>query len=276
MLWNAKNGRTSFDGASMSWVSFGWGGKNFVILPGLSDGLATVRGKALLLAPPYRKFFGNYTVWMFSRRDALLPGTSIGDMAEDQARVMRILGIRKAAVMGVSQGGMIAQFLAARHPETVEKLVLAVSAPRVNDLIRDCVGRWTEYAKRGDHKGLMTDTAEASYSPEKLRRYRRLYPFLGLVGKPKSYDRFLANAEAILGMDAADELGKIACPTLIIGGGEDRIVGIGASYEMKEGIRDSALYVYPALGHAAYEEAADFNDRVLRFLEERFPAENDG
>ncbi|MBE6726829.1 MAG: alpha/beta hydrolase [Ruminococcaceae bacterium] len=268
MLWNAKNGQVSLSGTKMSYVSFGRGEKAFVILPGLSDGLATVRGKALFLAGPYRAFFGRYTVWMFSRKDELPRGTSIRDMADDQAEAMRILGIGKASVMGVSQGGMIAQILAAQHPETVEKLVIAVSAPRASETVRASVGRWIGYAKRGDHKGLMIDTAEASYSPERLRQYRRLYPVIGLVGKPKSYDRFLANAEAILGMDASDELGKISCPTLIIGGGEDRIVGIGASYEMKERIPNSELYVYPSLGHAAYEEAEDFNDRVLRFLEE--------
>jgi pimeloyl-ACP methyl ester carboxylesterase len=43
-------------------------------------------------------------------------------------------------------------------------------------------------------------------------------------------------------------------------------VGIEASYEMKERIAGSELYVYPGLGHAAYEEARDFNQRVYDFL----------
>ena len=42
--------------------------------------------------------------------------------------------------------------------------------------------------------------------------------------------------------------------------------GIKASYEMKERIAGSALYVYLGLGHAAYEEARDFNQRVFHFL----------
>ena len=41
-----------------------------------------------------------------------------------------------------------------------------------------------------------------------------------------SYDRFIANANAILEFDAVNELGRITCPTLIIGGEEDRIVGV--------------------------------------------------
>ena len=268
MLWNAKNGSVPLGDTEMSFVSFGHGSRALVLLPGLSDGLATVKGKALLLARPYALFFERYTVYMFSRKDHMPAGYSIRDMAADQARAMRSLGLGKAAVMGVSQGGMIAQYLAIDHPDLVEKLVLAVSAPRVNDLARDCVVRWISLAERGDHKGLMIDTAEKSYSPAYLRKYRRLYPFLGAVGRPASYDRFLINAGAILDFDARDELGRISCPTLILAGGEDQIVGVQASYELREQIPGSELYVYPGLGHAAYEEAGDFNRRVFRFLEE--------
>ena len=267
MFWNAKSGTVPAGGSIMNYVRFGHGEKSFVLLPGLSDGLAEVRGKALLLAPPYRKFFDRYTVYMFSRKRDLPRGTSIENMADDQAEAMEALGMMNAAVMGVSEGGMIAQVLAVRHPELVGKLVIAVSAPRVNDTIRVCVGAWISLAEAGDHKGLMISTAERSYSEAYLKKYRRLYPVLGAVGKPRDYGRFLANAEAILRFDALGEIGRISCPALIIGGEEDRIVGVDASYEIHGRIGGSELFVYPGLGHAAYEEAPDFNDRVFRFLE---------
>ena len=267
MLWNAKDLRVPVGDSVMSCASFGRGEKALVILPGLSDGLATVKGKALLLAPPYRQFFERYTVYFFSRRDGLAPGCTIRGMAEDQAEAMAALGIEKAAVLGVSQGGMVAQALALAHPDSVDKLVIAVSAPRVNALIRENVERWIALAERGEHKALMIDTAEKSYSPAYLEKYRRLYPVLGAVGKPADYGRFLANARAILSFDVYDELPRLACPTLVIGGAEDRIVGVEPSYELHERIAPSELFVYGALGHAAYEEAPDFNARVYRFLE---------
>ena len=267
MLWNAKNGRVGIGGTEMEYVSFGAGKKAFVILPGLSDGLATVGGKALLLAKPYKIFFDKYTVYMFSRKNAMPDGYSIRDMAADQAEAMRSLGIGKAAVMGVSEGGLIAQYLVIDSPGLVEKLVIAVSAPCANDVIRSRLCDWLAFTDKGDHKQLMIDTAENSYSPEKLKQYRKLYPVIGSVGKPSDYTRFRRNAEAILGFDATAELAKIACPTLIIGGEEDRIVGADASRELHRRIAGSELYLYPGLGHAAYEEAADFNPRVLRFLE---------
>lgn len=251
----------------MDYVSFGHGKKSLIILPGLSDGLATVKGKAFILASPYRLFFEEYTVYMFSRKDALPQGYSIKSMAADQAMAIKALGISSASVMGVSQGGMIALQMAIDFPELVEKLVVAVSAARVNETIRNCVSNWITMAENGDHAQLMTDTAEKSYSTAYLKKYRKLYPVLGHVGKPKSYSRFLANANAILAFDVYDQLERIACPTLIIAGEEDRIVGVQASYELHEGIPQSQLYVYPGLGHAAYEEAPDFNERVFRFLE---------
>ena len=168
--------------------------------------------------------------------------------------------------MGVSQGGMIAQYLVIDHPDLVERLVLAVTAPRVNEIIEGCVSGWIGFAEQGNHKVLMIDTAEKSYSELYLRKYRKIYPMIGAIGKPKNYDRFLVNARAILSFNACEDLYRITCPTLIIGGNDDKTVGIEASYEMKERIAGSALYVYPGLGHAAYEEARDFNQRVFDFL----------
>ncbi len=268
MLWNAKNGQVPVGGTKMQYAAFGTGSKALIILPGLSDGLATVKGKALVLAEPYRLFFKQYTVYMFSRKDKMHEGYSIEDMADDQAAALKELGVSKASVLGVSEGGMIAMSLAVRHPEMVEKLVVAVSAPRVNEMILANVHRWIEYAGEGNHKQLMIDTAEKSYSQDYLKKYRKMYPLLGMIGKPKTYERFLVNANAILKFDVLEELHQIQSPTLIIGGEDDKIVGVDASYEMQKQIPNSKLYIYPGLGHAAYEEAKDFNQRVYDFLEE--------
>ncbi len=267
MLWNAKNGEVTLGDTKMYYVSFGYGDRALILLPGLSDGLTTVKGKAVMLASRYITFFDKYKVYMFSRKNDMPKGCSIRDMAEDQAKAMELLGIRKACVMGVSQGGMIAQYLAINHRESVEKLVLAVTASYANSTIQECVKQWIGFAEKGKHKELMIDTAEKSYSPNYLNKYRKLYPIIGFVGKPPSYDRFLINANAILGFDARNELNRIICPTFIIGGEADKSIGVQASREIKDCIVNSELYVYPGLGHAAYEEAKDFNQRVFRFLE---------
>ena len=268
MMFNAKNGSVKLLDMSMDYVCGGRGERKLIILPGLSEGLTTIKGKAIFLLQPYRKYFDRFTVYMFGRKRDMPKGYSIQEMAADQAAAMKALGIEKACVLGVSQGGMIAQYLAIDRPEIVERLVIAVSAPRVNELTRDFVSGQIEAAQAGDHKALMIDTMEKSYSPGYLRKYRKLYPVIGHVGKPKSYDRFLVNANAILGFDVYDRLDRITCPTLIIAGEEDKIVGVQASKEMHERISGSKLYIYPGLGHAAFEEAEDFNERVFGFLDE--------
>ncbi|MBO7404766.1 MAG: alpha/beta fold hydrolase, partial [Clostridia bacterium] len=170
MFGKAKNGRVPLGDTEMEYVSFGRGARHLIVLPGLSDGLATVGGKALLLAPPFRRFFGRYTVWMFSRKNRMPEGYTIRDMAADQAQAMESLGIGEAAVLGVSEGGMIAQALAVMCPERVTALILAVTAPYANDTVRECAENWIRLARAGDHRALMIDTAERSYSPAYLKK----------------------------------------------------------------------------------------------------------
>ena len=260
-----RNGSVAVGNTEMYYAAFGSGSRKMVVLPGLSDGLATVKGKAAVLALPYKKHLGEYTVYMFSRKNDMPEGYTVRDMAEDQVSAMHALGIEKACILGVSQGGMIAQSIAVNHPEAVEKLVLAVTAPNANDVVTEAVTGWIGMAERGDHKALMVDTAEKMYSEKYLNKNRKYFPLLALYTKPASYDRFFKNARAILGFDARGELSEISCPTLIIAGSDDRTVGNDAAGELNRGIAGSRLFVYDGLGHGAFEEAKDFYDRVFEF-----------
>ena len=156
---------------TMNYIMFGKGTKPLVILPGLGDGLAPVHGQlqAVIFAINYKKFAEQFKVYIFSRKNSLTENYSTRDMAEDQAEAMKTLGISNAYVMGVSQGGMIAQYLAVDHPELVEKLVLAVTLPGPNENMRKTVNGWKKMAEEGQYKNLMIDTAENSYSAEYLK-----------------------------------------------------------------------------------------------------------
>ena len=263
---NAKSLRLILPESTTEYARFGRGKRALILIPGLSDGLATVRGRAAGLAWAYRLFSKDYTVYVFSRSNEMTVGSSMADMANELERAMRALGIERADVIGVSQGGMIAQLLAARHPERVGKLILAVTAPRVNDCVRPNAAKWGEMARRGDHKALMISTAENSYTEKRLKMLRPFYPLFGHIGKPKNYERFFANLDAILNFDATEEVKKLSCPTLILGGEEDKTVGAQGSRELHELIAGSELYIYPGYGHAVFEEAKDFNARMLEFL----------
>lgn len=55
----------------------------------------------------------------------------------------------------------------------------------------------------------MINIAEKSYSEAYLKKYRKIYPVIGWIGKPKNYNRFLINANAILHFDCFNDLKKI-------------------------------------------------------------------
>jgi len=266
MFWKAKNACVSVGDADMDYISFGTGSDILIILPGLGDSMTTVKGMAIPMAIAYREFAKAYKVYVFSRRNNLQKGFSTRDMAGDQAEAMKALGIKKANIWGVSQGGMIAQYLAIDHPDLVEKLVLTVTSSKPNEQLQSVVGNWISMAERNDYKHLMIDTAEKSYSEKYLKKYRLLYPFLSVAGKPKNPDRFLIQAASCIRHNAYAEIGSIVCPALIIGGGNDRIVGVTASIELADKIPNSELYIYKGSGHAVYEEAKDFNSRIMNYL----------
>ncbi|MBQ7955589.1 MAG: alpha/beta hydrolase [Lachnospiraceae bacterium] len=266
MIYNAKNGVVKIDDTEMDYIAFGKGDKNLVMIPGLGDGLKTAKGTAVPFSIMYRKLVKDFRVYAFSRRNVIPQGYTTRDMARDVHFAMKQLGIKEAYVVGVSQGGMISQYLAIDYPELVKKLILTVTLARQNEVVRPVIRNWMEMAKRGDYKGIMIDTAENSYSQVYLKKMRPLYSVIGNIGKPKSFDRFLIMGEACLTHNAYEELHKIKCPTLIIGGKEDKILTGEASKEIAEKIEGSSLYMYEGLGHGLYEEAKDFLPRVMEFF----------
>lgn len=250
----------------MDCAVFGSGKMPLLILPGLGDGLKTVKGTSLPLSVLYRALGKHFRIYLCSRKVPLPVSCSTRDLARDQKAALDALGIRKAHVLGVSQGGMVAQWLTIDYPECVEKLILTVSAARPNPTMTGCISLWAQAARRGDHMWLMKDNLRKIYTPEYVRSNQWMIPLVAKVSKPKSYARFLTLADATLTHNAWDQLHRITAPTLIIGGEEDRVVTCEASREMAERIAGSQLRLYPGLGHSVYEEAKDFQPVVLDFL----------
>ena len=266
MLYNAKNGTVKLDGTDMDYIRFGSGARNLVILPGLGDGLQTVKGTAIPMSVMYRIFARDYTVWAFSRKNVLPEGCTTRDMARDQAQAMEKLGIDRVDVFGVSMGGMIAQHLAIDFPEKVGKLVLTVTCPRPNPILEESIGEWVDCAKSGDHTALMESNVRRIYSEGYYRKNKWLVPVMGKLTKPKSYDRFLIQADACLRHDAYEHLPLIRTKTLVIGGEKDLALGGDVSREFAARIPGAQLRMYDQWGHGVYEEAKDFNRTVMDFL----------
>ena len=265
MYFGVTESRVSVGNIQMDYITFGSGSKPLILLQGLNTN--GIRGSGFMLSHMYRIFSKSYRVYLFDRRADLTDGVTVRDLAADLAAALDTLSIRSADVFAVSQGGMIAMYLAIDRPDLVRKLVLAVTASRCNETLQRAIEGWIGMTERNEIKQLVADMAEKMYSEAYMKRYRPLLPLLALVQKPKDVPRFLTLAKACLTCSAYDELLQIQCPVFVIGGREDHIVTAQASVEIAEKL-GCRLHLYDGLGHAVYEEAKDFNGLVLSFFED--------
>lgn len=263
MFYNLKESSVAVGDSQINYAVFGKGARPMVIIPGLS--LRDVKGAGAGLALMYRIFAKDYRVYVLDKKADIPEGCTVKDLADDTAIAMEALGLSHAVIFGVSLGGMIALNLALDHPHLVDRLVLGVTLSRPNDTVQTVVNGWVESAERGNFEAIILDMLEVMYSPAYAKRYRWLFPILAKFSAPKNEERFIRLAKSCLTCDVYDRLEQIACPTLILGGGQDKIVTGKASPEMAERI-GCECYMYEELGHAAYEEAGDFNQRIYDFL----------
>ncbi len=263
MFYNAKYGHLKTDAVNMDYISFGKGGKALLLIQGLS--IRGIKGSALSLAYMYRIFAKDYRVYVFDRRHDIPDGFSAWDIADDILYAMKELGIEKADVFGVSQGGMIAQALAVKAPDMIGKIVLGVTLSRPNETVKEVIGGWIAYAEEGDYQSINREMFTLMYSDAYLKKYKWLLPLAIKYVKPDDLHRFIILAKSCITFDAYDRLDKIKSPVLVLGGCKDKITTGEASEEIAEKLNCS-IYMYEQYGHAAYDEAKDFNMRVLKFL----------
>ena len=166
VFYKAKNGTLKIGGTTMDYIRFGSGERILVMLPGLGDGLRSMKGTALPMAFMYREFTKDFTVYAFSRKNVLPEGYTTRDMARDQAEAMEQLGIGCADIFGVSMGGMIAQHLAIDHPEKVGKLILTVTSARPNPILTESIDEWVSLARNSDHTAFMDSNVRRIYSED--------------------------------------------------------------------------------------------------------------
>ena len=113
-MFHANETTVPIPGGTADVISFGTGERPLVMLPGLR--LSGIRGGAGAVSWYYRRFARAFTVYLIDRRDPVLPGCTIHDLADDTAAAMHQLDLRDVCLYGASQGGMIAQDLTISFP----------------------------------------------------------------------------------------------------------------------------------------------------------------
>jgi pimeloyl-ACP methyl ester carboxylesterase len=196
------------------------------------------------------------TTWQLARRDRRAAAYDLRDMAADGAGLLEALGIEHAHVVGASMGGMIAQLMAAGHPERVRSLASVMSNTghrwrgmpglRIYPLFlrrpaRDRAGAidaTVEAFRRIGSPGFPFDEAELREMAE--RSWDRGHD-------PRGTARQLA---AILATgDRGRELRRISVPTVVIHGTKDRMVTPSGARATARAIPGSRLVWIEGMGH---------------------------
>jgi 3-oxoadipate enol-lactonase len=190
------------------------------------------------------------------------PYTTAG-LAADGVALLDHLGIERAAVFGMSLGGMIAQELAIGWPERVDRLVLGCTHAGIRHAVRQ---------PRESARAFALDTDDWA------ERMRALAPFAfardvdrGMleqfiakkvedVQDPVGYRAQIA---AVLSHDTFDRLAQIRAPTLVLTGDDDQVIPAASSGPLVEQIPDAELVVIPGTGHLFFLEDSGMTHQIL-------------
>lgn len=253
-------------GIDIDYLKFGCGEKALVIIPGLA--IKSVIDSASAVVAAYKPFCDDYTVYLFDRNKTIKNGCTIFDFANDLAFALRLLDIKNADFFGVSQGGMIAQCIAINFPDLVHKMVLGSTLSRLNKTAESTINNWIKLAKSSDENALAKDFMHKLFSADFCEKFGDFIISANSNLTQEELNRFIKLAGATSGFDIYENLDKIKCPTLVIGTEGDSVVTGQASYEIAEKIPNCEIYMYgSSYGHGVYDEAPDYKDRILKFLQ---------
>lgn len=253
----------NLDNTYLNVISFGSGQKNLVVIAGVS--LTGLEGMGDALENALPEFRDNFTVYVFDRKKFIPQGYSIENMADDIYTCLKELNVEHTSVYGASQGGMIGQVLAIKHPELVENLIVCSTISRYTPDISTAIDLWIEAAKTHDVKKVNELFLEYVYSDAFKESIKDSIPALLTVGTDSDCERFIPMLEAIKSFDIYDSLDKIKCPTLVLGDLKDNVFNPKCFDEIAKKI-NCDIYLYDKYSHAVYDEAPDLKQKVVDFI----------
>ena len=179
------------------------------------------------------------------------------DLATDAVALLDALGVAKAHLVGASMGGMIAQIVAAEHPDRVLSLTSIMSSSGRRGLpgpvpeLRDMLMKRRPTASRDEAIAAGVRVYKAIGAPTGGRTAEELNDLIA-----RAYDRGFdpGGSARQLGAIIADgsrveRLKRIAAPTLVIHGDADPLVPLAAGRDTAAHIPGARLEVIPGMGH---------------------------
>ena len=202
-----------------------------------------------------------------------LPGTPfrVADMADDVVAVLDDAHIRRAHVMGMSLGGMVAQELAVRYPDRVDGLVLvstspgwpfAYPIPSASTVLLAASRALSPGTAARLHTGNATPPDSAAREPELVRRLISLQR-----SRPTGPRAWMAQAAAGACYVGRLRQTRIRARTLVLHGTADTVVDPRNGRLLASRIPGAQLVTFPGLGHVlCWQDPAGFAAVVSAFL----------
>ena len=198
----------------------------------------------------------------FGRSDPPPSPWATRDFAEFVLQVLAAKGIGRFRVVGHSHGGRIAIWLAANHPDRVDRVLLCDAAglrPRRTFAYR----RRVALAKAGRVIGRLGG-APGRRLQDRMRRRVASADYLAASGTVRDSFRL------VVAEDLGDHLPRIQAPTLLVWGSEDDDTPLWMAERMHALIPDSGLVVFEGAGHYSYaDEPGRFAAVARTFLFEQ-------
>jgi len=196
----------------------------------------------------------------------------IAMFAQDWAALLDALGLREVCLVGLSQGGMVAQRLAAERPDLVAALVLVATACHTDPAGEAKMeARLQAMAEAGPEAAAVV-AAESIFSPGwRQARPGELARFIAWR-KAMPAGPIAAATRAAFGMDLRPMLPGIAVPVLVVSGDADRLTPLAAQAEIAALIPRAGHSIVAGAGHIIPVEQPDTFVALLDgFLAAAFP-----
>ncbi len=181
------------------------------------------------------------------------PPYTLNDMARDAVGLMDGLGIGSAHVVGASMGGMIAQIVAAEHPDRVKSLISIMSSPArimprpkvLRALLRPRP-RDRDQAIRRMHDFFRL-VAGPGYPPTEPELRAKVDRSVSRSFRPDSFARQLVAIQT--GPSRVAMLRRVRAPTLVVHGADDPLVPPGGGKMTAAAVPGARLRIVPGMGH---------------------------
>jgi len=200
---------------------------------------------------------------------------SMADYADDAAGLMEALNWDSAHVMGRSFGGMVAQELALRYPEKIEKLVLACtstggaggSSYPIHELselsYEEAARRWIGVLDNRLDEAWRVENPE-EYESRIMEFTEEMHDLMGDVGSEKRMG-VVRQLEARIGHDTYSRVHLIQAPTLICGGRYDSQSPPENLENMHNQMPNSRLEFFEG-GHSFLSQDPKAYEEIIKFL----------